>query len=183
MDAKGFFSSLFDYSFSSFVTPRIIKILYILATIGIALWTFVILLAGFRVSSSAGVLTLLVVCPLFFLWMIIWTRVGLELIMVLFRINANVQGIHDGRSGGAAPTTGTPSAGGPAAEPVGSGAGTGLAPAAPAAAVEEVSETEPTAASSSPPEPGAAAPPKRYCENCGAERSPTSRFCTTCGQE
>ena len=36
---KGFFGSLFDYSFSSFVTPRIIKILYVLATILISLWT------------------------------------------------------------------------------------------------------------------------------------------------
>ena len=34
MEAKGFFSSLFDYSFSSFITPRIIRVLYMLATIG-----------------------------------------------------------------------------------------------------------------------------------------------------
>ena len=39
MEAKGFFSSLFDYSFSSFITPKIIKVLYVLLTIAVSLWT------------------------------------------------------------------------------------------------------------------------------------------------
>jgi hypothetical protein len=43
---------------------------------------------------------------------------------------------------------------------------------------------EPSTADVSAPEPApepAAAPAVRYCENCGAERSPDARFCTSCG--
>lgn len=43
--------------------------------------------------------------------------------------------------------------------------------ALPATAVEPSSEAAPA------PEPGS----PRFCENCGAERSPTARFCTACG--
>ena len=52
MEAKSFFSSLFDYSFSSFITPRIIKVLYVLATIGISLWTLFLIVAAFNVSAA-----------------------------------------------------------------------------------------------------------------------------------
>lgn len=52
------------------------------------------------------------------------------------------------------------------------------APAA-VATVETSSEDTPAAESSSASEPAAA--PTRYCENCGAERSPAGRFCTACG--
>ena len=49
--AKRVHGPLFDYSFSSFVTPRIIKVLYVLATILISLWTLVLVLAAFNVSE------------------------------------------------------------------------------------------------------------------------------------
>ena len=49
-----------------------------------------------------------------------------------------------------------------------------------ATAVEPSAEDADTApASSSAPE--SAPSPKRFCENCGAERSPEARFCTSCG--
>ena len=102
MDAQGFFKSLFDYSFRSFVTPRIIRILYVLATIMISLWTLLIILAAFNVSSGAGVVTLVIVGPLLFLVSMIYARVVLELVIVFFRINGNVQEIRDERIGGAA---------------------------------------------------------------------------------
>jgi hypothetical protein len=51
-----------------------------------------------------------------------------------------------------------------------------------AIAAEPSSEAEPAAVSSSEPE-SASAPlsQARFCENCGAERSPEARFCTSCG--
>ena len=60
MRAKGFFGSLFDYSFSSYITPRIIRVLYVLATVLVALWTLVIILAAFNASSALGILALLI---------------------------------------------------------------------------------------------------------------------------
>src|SRR5688572_25199107 len=101
MEAKSFFSSLFDYSFSSFITPRIIKVLYVLATIGISLWTLFLIVAAFNVSDGAGGGMLLIGGPLFFLFSMIYARVLLELVIAFFRINGNVQEIRNGRIGGA----------------------------------------------------------------------------------
>ena len=120
MQAKGFMAALFDYSFSSFVTPKIIKILYVLATIVISLWTLALVLAAFNASSAAGLLVLIIVAPLFFLVSMIYARVLLEIVIVFFRINGNVQEIRDGRSGGAVdpiPIPEIPSGAAPVVEP------------------------------------------------------------------
>ena len=68
MEAKNLLGSLFDYSFSSFITPRIIKVLYVLATIGIALWTLLLIVAAFNVLDGVGGGMLLIGGPLFFLF-------------------------------------------------------------------------------------------------------------------
>jgi Domain of unknown function (DUF4282) len=100
MQAKGFFASLFDYSFSSFITPRIIKILYVLTTIVLALWTLAIVFVAFRSSSALGILTLVIFGPLYFVIAMIYARVLLELLIVFFRIHSDVEEINR-RSGGA----------------------------------------------------------------------------------
>lgn len=194
MQAKGFFGSLFDYSFSSFITSRIIKVLYVLTTIVVALWTLVIILVAFKASSTLGILALLIGGPIFFLIAMIYARVGLELLIVLFRIHENVHEINQ-RAGGA---SGTPVAPAPpptepgpahadvseiAVPPAGSPPETGLEPAVAATAAEPTSEAAPVAVSSSAPEPAATPPPvARFCDNCGAERSPGKGFCTGCGE-
>jgi hypothetical protein len=197
MQAKGFFSSLFDYSFSSFVTPGLIKALYVLATVLISLWTLLLVLAAFNVSSGAGAVMLLIGGPLFFLLSMIYARVFLELVIVFFRINGNVKEIRDDLIGGAlqpAPIPETPIVVAPVIAPVASPAATEQEPAVTATAVEQDSEVAPATSSSPAPEsepdaapaaPSASAPEpasKRFCENCGAERSPGGTFCTSCGQ-
>lgn len=47
---RGFFSALYDLSFYSFVTPKIIRVLYILALIIIGLWSISFLISGFTPS-------------------------------------------------------------------------------------------------------------------------------------
>lgn len=153
MQAKGFFVSLFDYSFRSFITPRIIKVLYVLMTIIVALWTLLVILLAFKSSTGLGILALLIGGPIFFVITMIYVRVGLELLIVFFRIHGDVEEIN--RRGGGA--SGTPVAPSPTpAEPI----------PAPAGAGGPVSTTAPEA---------------RYCENCGAERTPGKRFCNVCG--
>ena len=170
MQAKGFFSSLFDYSFSSYIAPRIIKVLYVLATVLVALWTLAIILVAFQASSTLGIFTLLIVGPLYFVIAMISVRVWLEVLSAFFHIHYDVQEINR-RAGG------NPVAPGPPPE-------TGQEPAVTATAVEPTSEAAPASASSSAPEPASAPPPSvSYCENCGAERSPSARFCTNCGHE
>jgi Domain of unknown function (DUF4282) len=107
MHAKGFLGSLFDYSFSSFVTSRIVKFLYVLTTIIVALWTLLLIVVAFHASSTLGVLTLLIFGPLVFLVSMTYARVGLELMIVFFRISENVQSIND-RGDGATLTSAPP---------------------------------------------------------------------------
>ena len=123
MQAKGFFASLFDYSFSSFITPRIIKILYVLTTIVVVLWTLAIIGFAFRASTAFGVITLLILGPLYFVIAMIYARVGLELLIAFFRIHSDVQEINTRLDGGAGETAAEPAP--PAPEP---------GPAAPATA-------------------------------------------------
>jgi hypothetical protein len=157
MQAKGFFASLFDFSFSVFITSRIIKVLYVLSTILLALWTLALILLAFRSSTGFGIVMLVVGGPLFFVITQIYVRVVLELIMVIFRIHEDVDEIN--RRGG-----------GGAHRPVASEPFTGLAPVSVA---PTATEPEPAPA----PEPEA-----RFCEACGAERTPGKSFCTACGK-
>jgi len=162
MQATGFFNSLFDYSFRSFITPRIIKVLYVLLTITIALWTLLLVALAFQASSGAGIITLLIVGPIVFVIGMIYARVGLELLIVLFRIHGDVAEINL-RGGG------TPDTSGPA--PVAS---------EPAAAVVETPAPDPAPASTPEPPPPAE-PAASYCAECGAARAVDKRFCTACG--
>lgn len=186
MEAKGFFASLFDYSFSSFVTPRIIKVLYVLATIAISLWTLFLIVAAFNVSDGAGGVMLVIGGPLFFLFSMIYARVFLELVIAFFRINGNVQEIRDDRIGGATqpvPTPETPPDGAPVVALAGPSPEIEPDPVATATAVAPIPDAAVAADTSSAPESEHehAPPPARYCENCGAERRPGARFCTSCG--
>ena len=181
MEAKSFFSSLFDYSFTSFITPRIIKVLYVLATILISLWTLFLIVAAFNVSEGTGGAMLLIGGPLFFLFSMIYARVFLELVIAFFRINGNVQEIRDERIGGApqpAPSLAPPPEDAPVVAPAESLPEIDEAPVVSAAPEPETAlhVAQPSA------EPEAAATTTRYCENCGAERRPEGRFCTSCGQ-
>jgi len=88
-NGKGFFGSLFDLSFTSLVTTRIIKVLYVLAIVLIGIYALVFIAGGFSNSTSAGIVVLLIIAPIFTLVSLIYTRVLLEVIIALFRIMEN----------------------------------------------------------------------------------------------
>lgn len=84
---KGFIGSLFDFSFQSFVTPKIIKMLYVLFTLWTALVAVVFLVIAFRTGGVAGGLfTLIIILPIYVLLTLGVWRVILEAFMVVFRI-------------------------------------------------------------------------------------------------
>jgi hypothetical protein len=85
----GFFAALFDLSFTSLVTTRIIKVLYVLAIVVIGLYALVFIAAAFNHSSTDGVLVLVIGAPIFALFSLIYTRVLLEVFIALFRIMEN----------------------------------------------------------------------------------------------
>lgn len=83
---KGFLGSLFDVSFSSLITTKVIKVIYILSMILIGLTALFFVAAAFTESAGAGVITLLVFAPLAALLYLIYVRVILEVIICVFRI-------------------------------------------------------------------------------------------------
>ena len=92
--------SLFDFSFSSFVTPKIIRILYVLFTIWTALLALAILVIGFRSGGFAGGLfVLFIVEPIFILLTLGIYRVVLEAFMVLFRLYEETKKIREHNEG------------------------------------------------------------------------------------
>lgn len=88
MENKGFISTLFDLSFSEFVTTRLIKVLFIIGIVGAGLWDLVFVVGAFKVGFLRGLLMLLL-SPIFFLISVLLARIWCELIIVIFRIAEN----------------------------------------------------------------------------------------------
>jgi hypothetical protein len=94
---KGFVASLFDFGFNSFVTPKVIKGLYVLA----ALWTifvavFLLLVAVHLGGANPGTIIFCLISLAIFILLSLGTiRVFLEFFMALHRINENIQSLRD----------------------------------------------------------------------------------------
>lgn len=90
MTEKGFFAALFDFSFTEFITPKIVKVLYGIAVVlaGIAACGFI--LAGCQQGAGGGIVAI-IVAPIVFLLYVIMARVWLEFIVAVFRIAENTR--------------------------------------------------------------------------------------------
>jgi Domain of unknown function (DUF4282) len=111
MPERSFFSSLFDISFTSFVTMRIIKVVYVITLLLIGLAALAFVVAAFAESVAGGLVVLLIVAPLLSLLYVIYARVLLELVMAIFRIMENTGeqvGLLRAQAGGAAAAPTTP---------------------------------------------------------------------------
>ena len=89
MEGRSFFEALFDVDFNSFVTTRIIKVIYIVTLVVIGLAAIVLTVGAFAQSIGAGLFVLIVVAPLGGLLYVIYARVLLEIVMAIFRIMEN----------------------------------------------------------------------------------------------
>ncbi|MFY9916528.1 MAG: DUF4282 domain-containing protein [Nocardioidaceae bacterium] len=86
---SGFFGALFDFSFSQFVTPKIVKLVYVLATIGLGLAYVIVVIAGFSQSAGAG-LVLLVVGAIIALVYLAFIRMTLEFYYAIVRMSQDI---------------------------------------------------------------------------------------------
>jgi hypothetical protein len=152
---KGFFASLFDISFSSLITTRIIKILYVIILVVIGLFSLFAIIAGLSQGGGNAVATIIFV-PIAALLYTIFARVYLEIIIVLFKIGENTGEMV--RLAGGTPSGVHSLAGAPATASVGAGGGA-AAPAAGGGAA---------AAQASPPSGGQA--PGWYSDPQGQKR-------------
>jgi hypothetical protein len=151
MPDKGFFGSLFDVSFTSFATSRIIKVLYILTIVVIFLYAVIWVIASFAADPGLGAASLFIGAPIFVLLSLMWTRLLFELAIAVLRIMENTNamvggggvpgvpspapagfggGPQPGALGTAPPPTAQPAAPRPAAQPAAPpvGGGPGQAP-------------------------------------------------------
>ena len=90
MDQPGLISSLFDFSFSAFITPRIQKFLYGLllilsAVCGLAAFVTVFGMGSGFFGKVGGLLGGVIVGPLVFLFLAMYFRVMMEILIVVFR--------------------------------------------------------------------------------------------------
>jgi fatty acid desaturase len=81
---------LFDFSFNQFVSPKIFKFLYGLSMLCAALIALLFVIAGFKNSMGFGFLALFIGTPLIFLLTVIYSRVLLEMVLVIFRISEHL---------------------------------------------------------------------------------------------
>ncbi len=82
----GFLWTLFDFSFSRTVGPKIVKLLYSLSILFSALLAFFFIIVGFNASSFLGILALFIVAPLTFILAVIFSRVLLKTILLILRM-------------------------------------------------------------------------------------------------
>jgi hypothetical protein len=77
---------LFDFSFEQFVSPKIMKVLYALSILWTSLIALFFVIVGFNVSKLFGIFMLFIGAPLIFLLMALYSRVFLEMTLVIFHI-------------------------------------------------------------------------------------------------
>jgi hypothetical protein len=99
MGSKGFLSALFDWGFTSFVTPKVIKVLYVLIFISTLMGALAFTIAAFRLSPIFGLLTLVIGDPLFIIIVMAIYRIILEFFVVIFRVAEDIRAIRE-RGGG-----------------------------------------------------------------------------------
>lgn len=82
----GFLGSLLDLSFTSFVTTRLIKVIYVLSMVISVLGALILFVIALRMGGFTGVVTALVMVPALLVFYVISMRIVLEVLIVVFRM-------------------------------------------------------------------------------------------------
>lgn len=95
-----FFRALFDFQFKEFVVTKVIKILYLLTVIALAIGSLILLVVGLiqigqptRLGGGAGWLLSIIVVPIMFLLALIVTRIYFEMTIFIFLFFENIRDI------------------------------------------------------------------------------------------
>ena len=88
--SKGFLGALFDMSFTTFVTPMIIKVVYVLGMIGVAAATLFFALSGFASDSPGLGIVTLVLSPLVGLLYLCLFRMMCEFYLAITRMSEDI---------------------------------------------------------------------------------------------
>lgn len=85
----GFFASLFDFSFSTFITPKVVKFVYMIALAALVLGWLSFLFGAFGRSAGYG-LVVLVLGPIFILLYLVFIRITLEFYLAMVRMSEDI---------------------------------------------------------------------------------------------
>jgi hypothetical protein len=93
-ESPNFFGALFDFGFNTFATPVVIKVLYILGLVGIALGYVGFVITAFTQSAGYGLIVLLLgaVVALFY---VIFFRVFLEFYYAVVRMSEDIRAMRN----------------------------------------------------------------------------------------
>jgi hypothetical protein len=94
-DTTGFLGALFDFGFTSFVTLKIVKVLYTLVTIGTVVSTLAFTILLFKASAVFGIVALVFVDPLVILVILAIYRIFLEFFVVIFRAAEDIRALRE----------------------------------------------------------------------------------------
>lgn len=89
-DAAGFFRALFDVSFSHFVTPKVVKFIYILAMVAIGLTWLLMLIVGLSTGDAMVILLTLIVGPIMAIIYLTFIRMTLEFYLATVRMSEDI---------------------------------------------------------------------------------------------
>jgi hypothetical protein len=78
--------ALFSFSFKQWVSLKLVKFLYALSVLSAGLIAIFFVIMGFKISTWFGIFSLLIGAPLMFLLIVIYSRILLEMILVIFRM-------------------------------------------------------------------------------------------------
>ena len=95
---KGFLGALFDYSFSTLITPKIIRMVYIVVTVVAGLSSLALFINLATVADGDGAFLGMFLAPALFLLYMIFARISLEMVIVVFRIGDHVRRIADSQA-------------------------------------------------------------------------------------
>ena len=88
MEDKGFFGSLFDFSFESFVFPKVISFIYGVIVVLLAISYLGLIVFAFGQGTAAG-MGAIILGPVVLILYLIMVRAWMEIAIVMFRIYDN----------------------------------------------------------------------------------------------
>lgn len=89
LSGAGFFKALFDFSFSTFITPKIVKFAYAISVGALGLlWVFMVI-GGFADNAASGLLAL-IIGPVLILLYLVFIRMTLEFYVAIVRMSEDI---------------------------------------------------------------------------------------------
>ena len=94
-ESRNFLNALFDFGFTSFVTPKVVKVLYLLIVIVVGLSAVAFAVTMLASNLVLGLIVLLIGAPLYFLVVTALYRITLEFFMVIFRMAEDIRALRE----------------------------------------------------------------------------------------